>query len=280
MNTKDKYTFSELNKIIKESTDNKPVIGKNVIKTDAQNNVKAVNDIIKSTIKEQPKDNSKRKTNPELEKDLNRTTLDLKYTTEPSKEYKDRVKAQVHGFPSVENEKNSDAKDNESLDYEGNENFYDEQSEKNKKIVNNSEKEKQAGLKSHNLPKETFKINSLFNENKLKRLYFKNTIFLSESQMINRIPEDYKIDGNKFIMKDSIGNEYIVECVVDDTFKYKKINVLSYINKNKLNEQFEKMNKLSNYTRSSNNTNSMTRLNEETIISKMIDTVKNKNLNK
>lgn len=280
MNTKDKYTFSELNKIIKESTDNKPVIGKNVIKTDAQNNVKAVNDIIKSTIKEQPKDNSKRKTNHESEKDLNRTTLDLKYTTEPSKEYKDRVKAQVHGFPSVENEKNSDAKDNESLDYEGNENFYDEQSEKNKKIVNNSEKGKQAGLKSHNLPKENFKINSLFNENKLKRLYFKNTIFLSESQMINRIPEDYKIDGNKFIMKDSIGNEYIVECVVDDTFKYKKINVLSYINKNKLNEQFEKMNKLSNYTRSSNNTNSMTRLNEETIISKMIDTVKNKNLNK
>ena len=45
-----------------------------------------------------------------------------------------------------------------------------------------------------------------------KRLIFKKTTFVNESQMLSRIPEEYKVDGQKIYMKDCKGNEYIVEC--------------------------------------------------------------------
>ncbi|MDE5888605.1 MAG: hypothetical protein K2H20_01150, partial [Bacilli bacterium] len=99
------YTLSELMSVIKESSDSKPVMGKNVEKDNSQNNVKAVKDIMKQTEDYNDVGIVKRSTNPENIVDYNKTTLDVDFAYEPSKEYKERVKAQVKGYPSAENEK-------------------------------------------------------------------------------------------------------------------------------------------------------------------------------
>ena len=114
-------------------------------------------------------------------------------------------------------------------------------------------------MKSHNLPKETFKDNTLYtNESrKMKRLNFSKTVFLNEAEMMKKIPDDMKIDGNKFYMKDAVGNEYLVECVKD-----KAINdiihtkVVDYKNKEKIDETFKRMKELYGYKSSTGTQNS------------------------
>ena len=213
------YTLSEFCRVLKESQEFKARKGENVESEDKKNNEKAVNDILKQGKEfDGGLSDEKKKENPRDITDYNKTTLDNDFGYEPSKEYKDRVKAQVHGFPSVENEKNSKIKEeNNSLDFEGNEDFYEQNAEKRKEVADARQSDKHAGLKSHNLPKETFKDNTLYtNESKkMKRLNFSKTVFLNEAEMIKKIPDDMKIDGNKFYMKDAVGNEYLVECVKD-----------------------------------------------------------------
>lgn len=255
------YTLSEFCKVLKESQEFKARKGKNVESEDKKNNEKAVNDILKQGKKfDGGLSDKKKKENPRDITDYNKTTLDNDFAYEPSKEYKDRVKAQVHGFPSVENEKNSKIEEeNDSLDFEGNKDFYEQNAEKRKKVADARQTDKHAGLKSHNLPKETFKDNTLYtNESrKMKRLNFSKTVFLNEAEMMKKIPDDMKIDGNKFYMKDAVGNEYLVECVKD-----KAINdiihtkVVDYKNKEKIDETFKRMKELYGYKSSTGTQNS------------------------
>lgn len=255
------YTLSEFCKVLKESQEFKARKGKNVESEDKKNNEKAVNDILKQGKKfDGGLSDKKKKENPRDITDYNKTTLDNDFAYEPSKEYKDRVKAQVHGFPSAENEKNSKIEEeNDSLDFEGNKDFYKQNAEKRKKVANARQTDKHAGLKSHNLPKETFKDNTLYtNESrKMKRLNFSKTVFLNEAEMIKKIPDDMKIDGNKFYMKDAVGNEYLVECVKD-----KAINdiihtkVVDYRNKEKIDETFKRMKELYGFKSSTGTQNS------------------------
>lgn len=255
------YTLSEFCKVLKESQEFKARKGKNVESEDKKNNEKAVNDILKQGKKfDGGLSDKKKKENPRDITDYNKTTLDNDFAYEPSKEYKDRVKAQVHGFPSVENEKNSKIEEeNDSLDFEGNKDFYEQNAEKRKKVADARQTDKHAGLKSHNLPKETFKDNTLYtNESrKMKRLNFSKTVFLNETEMMKKIPDDMKIDGNKFYMKDAVGNEYLVECVKD-----KAINdiihtkVVDYRNKEKIDETFKRMKELYGYKSSTGTQNS------------------------
>lgn len=248
-----KYTLSELMKVmLTESPEhNKPVVGKNVRKDNSQNNVKAVEDIMKQTKEYNDVDNKERSTNPENIVDYNKTTLDVNFSYEPSKEYKERVKSQVKGFPSVENEKNTKIKENNSLDFENNEKIYKANSKKEKEISDKEKEIKQSGLQSHNLPKENFKNKTIFtNENKkMKRLQY-NKVFLNEEHVIKKVPDDYKVDGNRFIMKDIKGVEYIVECTKDTTVDYVYTKVVQVINKNAVNEQLQRIKQLSNYNSS------------------------------
>lgn len=277
------YSLSELAAVLKESTsESKPKIDSKVIRDDAQNNVKAVKDIMKETEKvTKGLESEKRDTNPELARDLNRTTLDNHFAYEPDDTYKERVKAQVHGFPSVENEKNSSAKDNESLDYEGNKEFYDSDKEKMKELDDKETELKHSGLASHNLPKDNFKNKTGFTESKkMKRLRFSHTVFLSEAQMLKKIPEEYKTDNNRFIMADSAGTEYLVECKKDENFDgFMHVNVLNRVNKKELDEQFKRMRELTAYKSSDFNTGStrQSRLNEDAKVKGMLDTVKSLN---
>lgn len=255
------YTLSEFCKVLKESQEFKARKGKNVESEDKKNNEKAVNDILKQGKKfDGGLSDKKKKENPRDITDYNKTTLDNDFAYEPSKEYKDRVKAQVHGFPSVENEKNSKIEEeNDSLDFEGNKDFYEQNAEKRKKVADARQTDKHAGLKSHNLPKETFKDNTLYtNESrKMKRLNFSKTVFLNEAEMMKKIPDDMKIDGNKFYMKDAVGNEYLVECVKDKVINdIIHTKVVDYKNKEKIDEAFKRMKELYGYKSSVGTQNS------------------------
>ena len=53
-------------------------------------------------------------------------------------------------------------------------------------------------------------------EDKFTRIRFKNTSFVTENHMISRIPDEYKINGKKFIMEDKNSNEYLVEWYNDE----------------------------------------------------------------
>ena len=273
------YTLSEFCRVLRESQEFKPRLGANVESEDKKNNEKAVSDILKQSKEFDggPKKKETRRENPRDITDFNKTTLDLDFAYEPSKAYKDRVKAQVHGFPSVDNEKNSEVKEkNKGLDFDGNEEFYDDLKKKSKEVSKAREDDKHAGLKSHNLPKETFKDNTIFNESKkMKRLNFSKTVFLNENDMIKRIPDDMKKDGNKFYMKDSKGNEYLVECKEDQMIKgLVHTNILTYENKEKLDEAFSRMKSLWSYK--SGEVNKPSSLNENENVSTMLNTAKAK----
>lgn len=275
-----RYTFSELNKILMESHNEfNPRIGDKVESEDKKNNEKAVDDIMKQSKEFDGGITDKKKnTNKEDVQDFNKTTLDVNFASEPGDAYKERVKAQVHGFPSVDNEKNSKIEEeNDSLDFNGNKDFYDAQKKKAEEIGQAETDIKHAGLKARELPKENFKNDTLFKENKtMKRLHFKNTVFLSEAQMLKKIPEEFKSADGRFIMKDASGTEYLVECSYSPELKYGKLKVINKSNKEQINEQLDRMRQLFDYNSSSymGGTTSVSRKTESNGLSEMIDRVK------
>lgn len=275
-----RYTFGELNRILMESHNEfNPKIGDKVESEDKKNNEKAVDDIMKQSKEFDGGITDKKKnTNKEDIQDFNKTTLDVEFASEPGEAYRERVKAQVHGFPSADNEKNSKIKeDNKSLDFDGNEKFYDAQKKKSEEISDKEAELKHAGLKARELPKEDFKNDTLFKENKtMKRLHFKNTVFLSEAQMLKKVPEEYRTSDGRFIMKDASGTEYLVECSYNKEFNHGKLTVVNKTNKEQINEQLDRMRELFDYNSSSymGGTTSSSRKTEAQGLSEMINRVK------
>ena len=275
-----RYTFGELNRILMESHNEfNPKIGDKVESEDKKNNEKAVDDIMKQS-KEFDGGITDKKKNPNKEdiQDFNKTTLAVAFASEPGEAYRERVKALVHGFPSADNEKNSKIKeDNKSLDFDGNEKFYDAQKKKSEEISDKEAELKHAGLKARELPKEDFKNDTLFKENKtMKRLHFKNTVFLSEAQMLKKVPEEYRTSDGRFIMKDASGTEYLVECSYNKEFNHGKLTVVNKTNKEQINEQLDRMRELFDYNSSSymGGTTSSSRKTEAQGLSEMINRVK------
>lgn len=253
-----RYTLSELSRTLAESAKNefKPKFGERVVQDDKKNNEKAVNDIMNEVDKYNPK-NEKRDAPSENTNDTNATTLGYRYAAIDD-DTRDRIKAQVLGYPSVKNMKNTDAEES-GADFEGNKKFYDTRKEISDRREEDREAQKKSGLKTREEVKlsknkaDAIKSKTAFGESKnMKRLHFKNTTFLSESHMFKKVPEDYKYDGNKFIMKDSTGTEYMVECKVDPEFKNVEMNVVNKYNTKELTEQLSRMRELYSYDRSDN----------------------------
>lgn len=275
MNDNKIYSFKELRSFLKESDNkitSKPRIDAKIMKDDAKNNTQAVNDIMKETGAKEYKPNHK---NVDIY-DTNKTTLDVNFAYVPDKEYKDRVKAQVDGFSSAKEEEKAETTDNNTV----NKKIFDKIKKRNQEISQKESDDKHAGLKSHNLDKNNFKNKTLFtNENKkMKKLHFKNTVFLSENQVSKKIPDDYKIDGNKFIMEDKNNTQYLVECKVDDNLKgFTQITITKKDTKEQIKEELEKIKRLSSY-KSENFASNLTneeRINEDREFKKLIDDIKN-----
>jgi hypothetical protein len=127
------------------------------------------------------------------------------------------------------------------------------------------------GSKTPKKEKETMYEN--VNLSSPKRLIFKKTTFVNESQMLSRIPEEYKVDGQKIYMKDCKGNEYIVECRKCDYNGNVETIVLNYNNEQILNEKVNRMWELFNYD-SAKNTGTFKkqdRINEEAKLGELIN---------
>lgn len=238
------YKVGDLKKLIRESSEWQPKVGAGVTKTNASNNEKSYKDAEKAAkdfdggLKPQAK--GKLPSKP----DTNRTTLDYNPQGEVTKEYKDRIDAQAKGYTSKLEEDNGIAKAAE-FDNDGKikKQFTDAAKERN----DAKEKLAHSGINGQNLPKE--KKETMFENKtpKAKRLTFKHTKFINEGQMLSRIPEEYKVDGQKIYMKDSADNEYLVECVKSEKSGLVETIITNYVNKKKIDEQMERINQLFNY---------------------------------
>lgn len=245
------YTISELLQLNETSTPNefKPVMG-NGVKRGGNQSEKAVKDIIK-----QVKDfndvegiESKRVSKVPFE-DYNKTTMDVNFEYEPDKKWKERVKK----LATV----GTESEMSDAYETEGAEEFYKTRQEMSKNRREREENERIKGIVGRNNDDhkaKDYKTHGAFiNESKpLKRLKFKNTVFLSESQVLSRVPEEYKIDENRFYMQDKTGTDYLIECRMDP-FGMIHVSIENKINKQNINEQLQRINELANYKHSDTN---------------------------
>lgn len=263
------YSFSELQQLM-ESNEFKAKLGDGVTSTNKNNNNKAVKDINKSTdeYNKSIKPNDK-KSEQEISDfpDYNKTTMDVRFNENGvNPKYIKRVKELVKNGALVKD-------DDESSDTKGNENFYKYRKTNSDKISKQSVDTKNTGLATR--IKNVEKKSTPFSENKkIKRLTFKNTIFITESQVLDKVPEDYKINNNKFIMKDANGTEYMIECYISDKYKYPQLKILGKINKKSINEELLRMNELINYSSSEYNAK-VNKANENDVESMLVQMRKN-----
>lgn len=287
-----------LKKLISESSNEfKAKLGPNVESEDKKNNGKAYSDA-KKRAKDFDGGLSKElgEEKPKYEKvDYNKTTLD--YTPDnASDDYKKRVHAQVKGYTSVAEMENGLEK---TGDFSDNDNIYQGIKKSGQEMHDTEEKIKASGLQAREMPKKTFVKGEMYEskegvdmrniidslkaasylpkptlkENvKLKTVFFKKTNFLNEEHMISRIPDEFKNEGNQFKMKDKQGSEYIVE------WNNGKANVISYENKEKINETLNKFHKITNFesTIKEKTTNDI-RLNENSNVNRMLEIMRNIN---
>lgn len=246
-----RYTLSELREALKKSTQEfEPKLGDGVTSGNKTNNGKAMKDIEKSV---KDYDGGVKQVRRTFDKpfDRNKTTIDLNFNeTKPGKEWEERTKANAYGYPSVKNMETSDVNENESLDYDGNKEFYDDRKKIQKELNAEVDFKVTAGI-AGNDKRDAKEIKEPTNESKtLKRLHFKKTTFINESDMLSRVPEDYKVDGNRFFMKDATGTEYMIECKVDKEFNYPKLIVKGKLNENREKSQIDRMKQLFGYNSS------------------------------
>lgn len=240
------YNVGDLRRIVRESMQYSPVKGDGVDADNKRNNEKSYKDAEKAAQDYDGGLKPEKKGALPDKIDGNRTTLDYNPRTEPDKAYKDKIDAQAKGYTSKLEEENGIEKSGE-FDKEGKikKNF----TKANDEAIGVKHDLATSGIQGHNMPKENPKKETMY-ENakpKAKRLEFKHTKFLNEGQMLSRIPEEYKVDGQKIYMKDCNGNEYLVECVKSEKYGIIETNVLSYNNKQKMDEQLDRINYLFGY---------------------------------
>lgn len=242
------YTLSELlNEVSNAKQEFKAKIGDGVESSNKKEQDKVVRDITKDAEKiDNPRRSQTDKVLPAAEpNDWNKSTLDVNFETNASQSYKDRVRAQTLGYPSVHNMNKNDY--DPSLDFEGNKDFYEDRKKMSDRRNTIDTQEREAGLKAR-MKTDTDYSNKTMFESSLpkKRLVFKNTTFLSEAQVLKAVPEDYRIDNNRFYMQDRTGTDYLVECKADP-FGYVHVEIANSLNKQQINEELDKMRQLADY---------------------------------
>lgn len=264
------YTINELKTLISESASEfKAKIGDGVASANEKES-KSTYSTAKTKAKGLDGGGSEEKVKHNLsdKEDGNKTTLDYAMEENCGDNFREKVKAQAEGYTSTIEKDNGIERD-PSLEFS--DETYKQFAKAGQEMADNKVKAKSAGLTASKLPKETFEKEGLYKESKkIAVLNFKNTTFLNESQMVSRIPDDYKTEGNRFKVKDAGANEFIVEWVDGEA------NILSYENKKKLNESKELFAKLSNYKSNSQFKQSTTagRLNENSEFTKILNNVR------
>ena len=240
------YSIKDLKKMINENSNEfKAKIGKDVEKDNKSNNDKAYKDAKKRSGATEAKPKKSNYKKP----DYNRTPLDSKFDTEPSDDYKKRVHAQAEGHPSV------DAKNNKCERVgEFNDTFYQAAKKSNEELSDNEKKVKKAGLRSRELPDETFDTNNMYESKSIKTARFKRTEFLTEQHMFSKIPDELKIEGKVFKMVDKNDNTYLIEWRKDEYKNECNPVILEHVDNKMVNETLERIKKLYNFKSTDNYT--------------------------
>ena len=267
------YTKEELDAtIIRESSFN-AVVGKDVVKDNEKNNADAVKqtaDQVKPYVKPEGKKE------PEVNKDAaggdNRGMDNLLYDRNNEKHEKDAA-AQLKGFDNAMHEKLH--KDEElGNGTRGTDDDVKRSQEKSEEYKDEKERRQKQGLVGQTNPEDTVsKKTTMTSEAKVKRIRFKNTVFMSESTMQKCIPDDFKQKGLRFEMIDKIGNEFLVE------WNGVEAEVISHHNKKALDESMERMKQLMNYSQSdaARRRSNASRVNEEKVVNDMFATTRKLN---
>lgn len=253
-----RYNIGDLRQILKEaSKEFKPVLGKNVDTENKKINDDAYKEMTNATKEYDGGEKNKSNKKVEYPNNGNRGMQDIEYD-QINDQYKEKVKSQLKGYTS------SDAEKKHKNDPYGNAEFNDVKGmeEKTKDLKKSKVDSKAIGLTSRELDRKDFEkvTSNVFENNKTPRLKFKNTVFVTEEHMLSKVPDDFKVDGKKFIMKDKNENEYLVE------WGEKPIT----LNKTRINEQNNRIQELFNYKRMDSNTTCKSRVNEEKQISDML----------
>ena len=260
------YTINELMTLINESASEfKAKIENGVENANKKENSKAYSDAKKKAEKFDGGGKEIVKDNKKLDDkvDGNKTTIDYEMEEPCGTNFQDKVKAQAEGYTSTLEKNNGIEKIGDFSDKS-----YKQFKKAGNEMAKNKVIAKKAGLTARELPDSAFEKEHMYTESKkIAVLNFKNTVFLNESHMISRIPDEYKKDGKRFKVKDSDENEFIVE------WNEGEANILSYENKKKLNESIDKFHKLTGYNSKSTNTKSTSqnRLNESNNFSKILN---------
>jgi hypothetical protein len=273
------YKVGDLKRIIRESAQNgfKPVLGPNVVKDNTKNNEKSYKESEKRAKDFDGGLNEPKKMKLPAKMDGNKTTLDYNPSADPDENYKKRVKAQAEGYTSDLEKNNGNERGGVEMDDEGRilKQFNDarDKAEEKKKMIQKS------GLTAREFPENTFDKNHL-NESKpkAKKLIFKHSKFINETQVYSRIPEEYKKDGQRIYMNDAAGNEYIVECVKSEKSGCIETQIVSHKNEKLMNEQINRIHELMNYSESttSGKRTSNDRLNESDEFQNIMDIARGK----
>ena len=261
------YKVGDLRRVVKESAKNEfiPKFGNNVPEENKKNNEKAYSEMMKNTA-DYDGGLTKEKEFKLPENDDNRGMENL-FVNNADDTYKERVKSQLKGYTSKQAE---DVHKNEKLGNAqyGSDDIVNQFKKKGDEYADARKMAVKIGLSGRELKDSEIDKNyqNLYKESKtLKKLVFKNTIFLSENHMLSRVPDSYMFEGNKFVMRDKNANEYIVEWHDD------KPNVKRHFTKENILAEQNNMKRLSNYTSTQKPSG---RVNENAEVGNMLDKVR------
>ena len=185
---------------------------------------------------------------------------DLQYDS-ISQPFSDNVKAQIRGYANKQAEKEHGKEPMGNASTEGNEKIVKDAEKHANDVKSGKTKASEIGLTGREVDKSEYEKlhNNVFEgKQKLTVLSFKRERFINESHMMSRIPDEYKQEGRKFVMKDNAGNEYLVEWSNNEPSVKKRANMQM------VNEEKKRMMELWGYKPAEHDTktSSVSRLHE------------------
>ena len=266
MSEKMVISVGELRRVIKEANEFKPVMFGH--EESKKINDKSYADTKKETEKYDGglSNGGKKKVGGGIMATDNKGMHDLEFDN-ISKPFKDKVRSQMKGYVSkdAEDKHKNDAFGNATFDKD--ENIYNAAKEHAKAVKQGKDTAAEIGLTARELNKNDIEKNTdtMEESKRIKMLSFKNTKFLSEGHMRTMIPDEYKVEGKRFIMKDSSDNQYLVE------WTNKEPNVTKKINMTLVNEEKNRIKQLWGYKSPESKTStSSSRLQEDKGFSDMV----------
>ena len=265
------YKFGELRQRIQESASEfKPKYGvgfsKSREESDSREAYRNIDANVKSLNGKALNSKSKNEGQSQLA-DVNLGMSDLQYDGEVSQSFKDRAKAGMEGYTS------SLSKKNHSKESLGNA-YRDDRIakkciQKAKDVKSMQDAQSEIGItNSQKKPEDTHRHKTNIGESKKTSiLKFKHVQFISESQMLAHVPDEYKNEGKRFYMQDCKGNKYLVEW-------HEKPEIEKMLNEEKTAAEMARIKDLFGYKPGNSKTTNSLRMNEDTKINDMLSRVR------